>query len=139
MPESSRRATRICPSSGPRMNRMRLLIEKSGDTCPAKPMRDVHVLGAGLLLNHLERLGPDLAGDLEVGAGRGAEADHELARIDLREQFGPEPGAQAPEQRGADNQVGRHHQPAPAAPASRRPRQMRPAPAQRKKGRRDER
>src|ERR1700683_1055106 len=36
MRESSRKATRICPSSGPRMNRMRLLTEKSGDTCTAK-------------------------------------------------------------------------------------------------------
>ena len=71
MPLSSRRATRIWPSSGPRMNRMMLLIRRAGRPARRSPSRWPRSRPRPpprITWRHLDQ---HLPGNLEVGARRG--------------------------------------------------------------------
>ena len=75
--------------------------------------RDLDVLGLRLVLDLLQALHRHLPGQLEVRAGRRPEPQHELPRIDLREQLGADLQAQQPE----DQAARRRDRPAPPASA----------------------
>ena len=74
--------------------------------------RDLDVLGLRLVLDLLQALHRHLPGQLEVRAGRRPEPEHELPRVDLREQLGADLQPQQPE----DQRTRRRGR--PARPAS---------------------
>ena len=63
--------------------------------------RDVDVLGLRFVLDLLQALDGHLPGQLEIRAGRRPEAEHELARIDLRKQLGADLQPQHPPESAA--------------------------------------
>ena len=67
--------------------------------------------GFASLLDLLEALHRHLPGQLEVRAGRRPEPEHELPRVDLREQLGADLHPQQPEDQAARHEVARDDQP----------------------------
>ena len=114
IPLSSRSATRNWPSSGPRMNSTMLSMPKFGGDLADEAHRDLDVLGLRLALDLLEALHRHLPRQLEVRARRRPEPQHELPRIDLREQLGADLQPQQPE----DQRARRRDRPAPPASAA---------------------
>ena len=70
--------------------------------------------GFASFLDLLEAFHRHLPGQLEVRARRRPEPEHELPRIDLREQLGSHLQPQLPEHQGTRRQIDRHHHPAQA-------------------------
>ncbi len=87
--------------------------EVRGDL-PDEAHRDLDVLGLRLALDLLEALHRHLPGQLEVRAGRRPEPEHELARIDLREQLGADLQTQHARGPAARREIARDHQPSQA-------------------------
>ncbi len=113
-------AMRNWPSSGPRMNSTMLSMPKFGGDLADEAHRDRDVLGLRLVLDLLEALHRHLPRQLEVGARRRPEPEHELPRIDLGEQLGADLHPQQPEDQAARPEIDRHGQPAqPDEPAHR--------------------
>ena len=73
---------------------------------------EMATLPLGLLVDHVQDLDGRLPRQFVLGPGRGAEADHELAGVDLGKQLGADLRPHQPEDQPARRQIGGDDDPA---------------------------